>query len=87
MNLKAGARRAYEKGYGSEFLLMVNGSRELIFEDCRKILEYSPDRIVLEGKLSVEISGRSLKLKHLGNRNLSATGEIMQINIKTPGAR
>ncbi len=64
-----------------EFLLLISGNNELIFEDCRRILEYSQNLISLEGRLKVEITGEDLKLKYLGAKNLSASGKIREIRI------
>ena len=61
------------------FLIQIYGSRKVVFEACRRILEYSDESIVIEGREQVRISGKYLNLKELGGGNLAAVGRIDRI--------
>ena len=61
------------------FLIQIYGTRKVVFEACRRILEYSDETIVIEGRERVRISGKHLNLKELGCGNLAAVGRIDRI--------
>lgn len=60
-------------------LIQIYGNSQVIFESCRRILEYSETVILLQGQQRVRITGKSLRLKELGGGNLSAIGRIESV--------
>lgn len=64
------------------YLIQIYGTRRVVFEACRRILEYTPQRIVIEGESLVTIEGRNLELKELGNSNLAAVGVITALHFE-----
>lgn len=61
------------------FLIQIYGSRRVIFEDCRRILDYNTNEVVIEGREQVKITGSGLRLLELGGRNLAVLGTLKTI--------
>ena len=61
------------------YRITIFSDRELMMENVAKILFCDEDRIVLEGKVTLEITGSGLSLKELGNENMAVCGQIEQI--------
>lgn len=68
-------------------LIQIYGSKKIVFEACRRILEYSEETILIEGKERVRISGENLRLIELGGGNLAAVGKLKRIDFEGARAR
>lgn len=75
MQKKEVKRRSASPGEDA-FLIQIHSGRKVIFEACKRILEFTDERIVLEGKMRVKITGRNLRLKELGGGNLGVVGRV-----------
>ena len=67
------------------FLIQIYSGRKVIFEACKRILEFTDERIVLEGKMRVKITGRNLRLKELGGGNLGVVGRVDSVEFLRGG--
>ena len=57
----------------------IHKNKYLVMEDCRRITFCQSDRVVLEGNISLEIHGRDLVLKELGNDVIAVEGVIFAV--------
>lgn len=61
------------------YRITIFSDRELVMENVSKILFCDEERIVLEGKVTLEVTGKGLRLKELGNENMAVCGRIEKI--------
>ena len=85
MQKKEVKRRSASPGEDA-FLIQIHSGRKVIFEACKRILEFTDERIVLEGKMRVKITGRNLRLKELGGGNLGVVGRVDTVEFLRGGA-
>ena len=57
----------------------VHKNKRLVMEGCRRITFCQSDRVVLEGNVNLEIHGRGLLLKELGNDVIGVEGTILAV--------
>ncbi len=63
----------------SAYLIQIYGGRKVVFEECRRILEYSDESILIEGRQLVRVNGKMLCLKELGSGNLAVVGNLSSL--------
>lgn len=63
--------------YGNTVTIQ-NGSR-LVMENVERIVFCQKEKIILKGRLRLEISGENLSLEELGNDNLAVRGKIRSL--------
>ncbi len=72
-------------GAQDSFLVQIYGGKRVVFEACRRILQFSDEMVILEGKMRVKISGRALRLLELGGGNLGVSGTICSVEFLRKG--
>ena len=60
-------------------LITIHDRKCLIMEGCESIVFCDRDKIILQGKLRLEILGVNLALKELGNENMAVVGKINSV--------
>lgn len=68
-------------------LIQIYGTDRVVFEACRRVLEYNEGCILLEGAVRVKICGRHLQLRELGGGVLAAVGTIESLSLERRGGR
>ncbi len=55
----------------------INSNREAVVENCRSILEYTPERIrLLTPKMTVRFTGKELRIENMSRSSAMVTGLI-----------
>lgn len=76
-------REALPGGFG----LALSGQKELTVNGCRRILDYSPECILLSlGKTALRIEGSDLLCTVFGGRSVTVAGHIRAICFEEGGA-
>lgn len=65
---------------GSDQVILQSG-RRLVMENCKKVIYCDPAKMILQGKLRLELEGENLKLLELGNDNVEIKGVIQKITL------
>ena len=65
--------------------ITVQNRNSLIMEGCERIILCEKEKMILQGKMRVEIEGKNLHLKKLGNENMEVAGRIDVIRFGEAG--
>lgn len=65
---------------GSDQLILQSGKR-LVMENCKKVIYCDPAKMILQGRVRLELEGEGLKLLELGNDNVEVKGRIRKITL------
>lgn len=69
-----------ESSLGGEIHIEINSQREAVVENCRGVLEYTPERIrLLAGKTVVRFCGRGLSIGSMDKSGAVVSGVITSI--------
>ena len=78
--------RLFKKEMGlEEKTVSIRRNEKLMMEGCRRIVSCQPDRMVLDGEVMLEIHGKDLELKELGNDVIGVEGKILAIAFRERG--
>ena len=55
----------------------INSDREAVVENCRSILEYTPETVrLLTPKMTVKFTGKELRIENMNRSSAMVTGKI-----------
>lgn len=61
----------------------LRGNREAVIEHCESVLEYTGEKVrIRAGKLTLEFTGRHLRLNCMTDENVVVTGYITGLGMK-----
>ena len=69
----------------SGFLITLDGRKRLLMEGCDRILRYGENEMILEGKVSIKVTGEKLDLKEVGNANILVEGILSSVEFAESG--
>lgn len=61
-------------------MITIENRRSLVMEGCERIVLCESEKMVLQGKMQLEICGKNLHLKELGNDNMRVEGKLDSIH-------
>lgn len=80
-------KRFFSKSFLSEEkTVTIRENRRLLMEGCRRIVYCSPEQMTLDGDVLLEIHGRDLVLKELGNDAIAVEGVIAAVVFREKNA-